>query len=100
MKSLLTVALVGLLGLQALGLDTLLVTRECEEGCPTDGSEGSCAPFCPDCVCCPTLRSFVQPEPAGLPLSLATRATRFEAQSVCPVPPAGDIFHVPRASLT
>ncbi|MGH9869521.1 MAG: hypothetical protein ACREAA_15315 [Candidatus Polarisedimenticolia bacterium] len=99
MKTMMTFCIMALLLLQATGLDVAVAPIDCQEGCPTDGPDGACAPLCPDCVCCPVLRSCIQPESPKVPCA-TTQAPR--AAEECNFPadaePA-EIFHVPRSPL-
>ena len=99
MKIILAIGIAGLLFLQVTGLDLVVAPEACTTTCPTDGPDGSCAPLCPDCFCCPTLRSCIQPDHGFSSPLASTMAPRTERK---PLPLSAhpvDIFHIPKAAL-
>ncbi|HET9481283.1 MAG TPA: hypothetical protein VFP98_05955 [Candidatus Polarisedimenticolia bacterium] len=99
MKASAAFAILVLLFLQSTGLALGAEPLTCRERCPTDGPDGSCAPLCPECVCCPTLRScvrtqwvFSSPFASAMAPDAETQPPPLEAE------PA-EIFHIPRAAL-
>ena len=99
MKTVITLAIAALLFLQATGLDVVVASQDCATTCPTDGPDGSCAPLCPDCVCCPTLRSCVEPDCALSSPHTSTMAAEIERASMPLEADPADIFHIPKAAL-
>ena len=99
MKLIITIGIAGLLFLQATGLDLAVAPEACTTTCPTDGPDGSCAPLCADCFCCPILRSCIQPDNGfSSPLACA-RAPEPEREPLPLTADPADIFHIPKTQL-
>lgn len=99
MRSTVVLALTGLLLLQAADLGSVLAPRQCSDGCPADRGQDDCAPLCPDCGCCPTLRTGIQADilPSTPPLSALVIETARQCLPSSAEP--ADIFHIPKTPL-
>ena len=98
MKSLTAQALIVLVFLLATSLGSAFAPP-CETGCAGDGPDGTCAPLCQDCACCPTLRTGVQVHGVLSILCLIVIAPHLERQPVPRDADPSDIFHVPKPAL-
>ena len=98
-RSLAAIVLLGLLGLHATSLDLALAPTPCEQDCSGDGPEGTCAPLCLECACCPTHRTLAQAEDIHAAPALAMLASEPEAESLPASAEPAEILHVPRPTL-
>jgi len=99
MKPIVALGIAALLFFMATGLEVVVASQACVRTCPTEGPDGDCGPACPDCFCCPSLRSCIQPD--GCISSPPASTIALVAQ---PEPPStkadpADIFHVPKTTL-
>jgi len=99
MKRTIVLGIAALLFLQATGLDVVVAPQACTRACPTEEPDGTCAPLCSDCFCCPSMRSCIQP---GYVFSAPFGSTSAPHTDRAPLPlqtAPVDIFHIPKAAL-
>lgn len=98
MKSLTAQALIVLVFLLATSLGSAFAPP-CETGCAGDGPDGTCAPLCQDCACCPTLASGVQVDVVISSPAQVVLAPPPGRQTLPRDTDPSDIFHIPKPFL-
>lgn len=72
----------------------------CMQSCRDDDERGQCAPDCTDCVCCSHVRLVVvAPTPSTVPMASRPLPAAEHEEDEPSSADAGDILHVPIASL-
>jgi hypothetical protein len=77
----------------------LLEPRDCSQHCPDDGSDGTCAPNCLDCVCCPHLKVMTVASEARSSSPRQAPCIPDREQVAPPSPEPDDILHIPKPLL-